>query len=95
MEQTAPVAAQDPAGLGTLKAIYIHAQGHLDAALAAGGNKDELKPVGDLLTQIKGAIEQLDQVEQQQAQLAAQQAEEVAQEIAGGPAPAPVEGGAA
>jgi hypothetical protein len=94
MEQAAPVAAQDPAGLGTLKAIYIHAQGHLDAALAAGGNKDELKPVGDLLNQIKGAIQQLDEVEQQQAALAAQQADEVASEISGEQPTQPTAGGA-
>lgn len=90
MEAAAPAAAQSPQGAAILKAMFLHAKGHFDAAVQAGADKNEMKPVGELLSQIEGAIQQLDQVEAQQAQLAAQQAEEISAEI-GGPEPSPTD----
>lgn len=83
MDQAAPAAAEDPQGLAVLKAIFIHAQGHYDLAIQTGADKNEMKPVGDKLKEIASAIQQLEEIEAQQAQLAAQQAEEIAAEVGG------------
>ncbi len=81
MEQAAPNAASSPQGAEVLKALFMHAQGHYEAALQTGADKKELEPISQTLKQIQGAIEQLAQVEAQQEQLAQQEADAVAQEI--------------
>ncbi len=81
MEQAAPTAAQSPQGTEVLKALFAHAQGHFQAALQTGVDKQELAPVEQMLTQIGSALQQLDQVEAQQEQLAQQEADAIAQEV--------------
>lgn len=81
MEQSGPSAASSPQGAEVLKALFLHAQGHYQAAIETGADKKELEPVAQQLKQIQAAIQQLDQVEAQQEQLAQQEAEAVAQDI--------------
>lgn len=91
MEATAQSAAESPEGAEILKAMFVHAQGHYQAALQAGADKAQLKPIGDFLGQVEQSLKQLAEVEAQQEQLAAQQADEIASELGGG-IPAPAEG---
>jgi len=87
MEAAGQSATQSPQGAEVLKALFMHAMQHYEAAVAAGGDKKELEPVSQQLKALQSAIQQLDEVAAQQEQLAAQEAQGIAAELS-----APAEG---
>lgn len=66
MESTAQSAAQDPAALAALNAELAHGEQHLAAAEAAGAPKEALKAFGDVLKKLRGSINELHQLAEQE-----------------------------
>lgn len=66
MEQAAQVAAQQPDGVPILGAMLMHAQGHFQGAQQDGTPKDKLKQVGQIISKLGSAMQQLQQLAQGQ-----------------------------
>lgn len=69
-EQAATKGAE---GLEVLQALVAHAEAHLQAAAAAGEDKNKLAEFTKLITGARNAVEKLNQVEEEQARVATAQ----------------------
>lgn len=65
MESSAMEATKGPEGLAVLQALAAHAEEHLKAAEAGGVDKAQLGETRNFVNKLKGAIDKLNQLEQQ------------------------------
>lgn len=67
IEQTAQTAVQDPNAVGTLQALLVHAEQHVEAALQSGTSEKELSEVTTVLTQLRSKMDDIAKSAEEQA----------------------------